>query len=54
MRTTKNSFLSEVLTTMGSALAAAAAVRARAEPDARSLRALGIDPAEFRKIKRNY
>jgi hypothetical protein len=55
MRTnTKYSFLSEVLSTMGNALATAAALHRGGEPTAKNLRALGIDPAEFRKIKRYY
>lgn len=35
----------------GSAIAAASAVDARRQPKARDLRALGIDPEQFRKIR---
>lgn len=52
MRNAKNGFFSEVLTTLGSALAVAAAVRQGTEPSPRNLHALGIDPAQFREIKR--
>ena len=45
------SFFREVLSTMGHALAAAASVRRGGQPAAKNLRGLGIDPAEFRKIK---
>jgi hypothetical protein len=46
------SFFSDVLMTIGSALAAAAAVRQGREPDRRNLRALGIDPDQFHTIRR--
>ena len=51
MRNSNYSFLREVFSTMGHAMAAAAAVRRRQQPMADDLRGLGIDPAEFRKIK---
>ena len=54
MRTNSYSILKEVLSTMGNALATAATLRVGGEPSARNLRALGIDPEAFRRIKRYY
>ena len=51
---TKHSFFREVLSTMGNALAAAAAVHRGAAPAPKRLSALGIDPAEYRRITRYY
>lgn len=52
MKITNKSFFSEVLNTMGNALATVAALHSNRHPDARNLRLLGIDPDEFRKINR--
>ena len=49
---TRHSLVSEILTVIGDALASASAVQQRRQPNARNLRGLGIDPAEFRKIGR--
>jgi hypothetical protein len=51
---TKHSFFREVLSTMGHALAVAAAVQRNAAPEPKRLFALGIDPAEYQRIKRYY
>ncbi len=49
---TKISFLGEVLSVMGDAIAAAAAVRQHRTPRAENLVKLGIDPEQFREIRR--
>jgi hypothetical protein len=51
---TRHSFVSEILTIIGDALASASAVQQGRRPKADNLRGLGIDPAEFRKISRYY
>jgi hypothetical protein len=50
----KHSFLREVLSSMGNAIAAASAVERGAKPLDEDLRRLGIDPEAFRRIKRFY
>ena len=52
--TGNHSFLREVLSTMGNAIAAAAAVHRGGKPAQRHLLALGIDAAEYKRIKRYY
>lgn len=42
----------EIISVMGDALAAAAAVRQGRQPRAHNLLGLGIDPEQFRRIKR--
>ncbi len=42
----------EVFSLIGDAIAAAAAVRDHRQPDAQTLRRLGIDPEQFRQIGR--
>ena len=54
MRNYNRSLFKEVLSTMGNALVIAAAVSRGGKPDAGNLRGLGIDPAEFRNIRRHY
>lgn len=54
MRTNSYSLIREVLSTMGDALATAAALRTGREPAAKNLRGLGIDPVAFHKINRRY
>lgn len=54
MKTRNHSLFREVFSTVGSALATAAAVNRGARPSAQDLRALGIDPAAFGDIKRYY
>ncbi|TWG92395.1 hypothetical protein L598_000500000610 [Mesorhizobium sp. J18] len=49
-RIMKRSTLGMVFSLMGDAIAAAAAVRAHRQPDAQTLRRLGIDPEQFPKI----
>ncbi|MGE0503721.1 MAG: hypothetical protein AB7I79_24185 [Rhizobiaceae bacterium] len=49
---TKPSFLGEVLSVMGDAIAAAAAVRQGRTPRSENLVRLGIDPDQFREIRR--
>ena len=49
---TKLSFLGEVLSVMGDAIAAAASVRQSRQPQAEHLVRLGIDPEQFREIRR--
>ncbi|MBA3449151.1 MAG: hypothetical protein H0T56_16410 [Pseudaminobacter sp.] len=44
--------MGEFFTAFGSAIAAASAVSQGRQPDARNLRALGIDPVQFGKIRR--
>ena len=51
MNNSNHSFLREAFSTMGHAIAVAAAVRRRQQPAADDLRGLGIDPVEFRKIR---
>ena len=51
---TRHSFVSEILTVIGDALASASAVQQGRQPRAKNLRGLGIDPAQFRKIGRYY
>jgi hypothetical protein len=51
---TRHSFVGEILTVIGNALASASAVQQGRRPKADNLRGLGIDPAEFRKISRYY
>jgi hypothetical protein len=51
---TTHSFFREVLSTMGNALAAAAAVHRGATPEPKRLFALGIDPAAYERIRRYY
>jgi len=41
-----------VFAMLGDAISVAAAVRARRQPDAQSLRRLGIDPEQFAQIGR--
>ena len=50
----RHSFISEVLTVIGDALASASAVQQGRQPKAKNLRGLGIDPTQFRKIGRYY
>jgi hypothetical protein len=52
-RNRKRSALGEVFSLMGDAIAAAAAVRAHRQPDAQTLRRLGIDPEQFGAIGRH-
>lgn len=47
----RNAFI-EMFSIIGDAMATAAAVENRRQPDARHLRGLGIDPEQFRKIGR--
>ena len=47
---TMRSTFSAIFGTIGSAINAAGAVENNRAPHSRDLRALGIDPAEFRKI----
>ena len=54
MRNYNRSLFQDVLLTIGSALASAAALNRGGRPNDRNLGGLGIDPAEFRKIKRYY
>jgi hypothetical protein len=54
MRNHNRSLFREVLVTMGNALVTAAAVNRGGRPADRNLRGLGIDPADFRDIKRYY
>jgi hypothetical protein len=54
MRNRNDSFLRRIFSTLTGALATAAAVDVRRRPADDDLRALGIDPAEFRKIRRYY
>jgi len=51
---TRHSFVSEILTVIGDAMATASAVQQGRQPKARNLRGLGIDPAQFREIGRYY
>jgi len=51
---TTRSFVSEILTVIGDALATASAVQQGRQPKAKNLRGLGIDPAQFRTIGRYY
>ncbi len=51
MSTRKRSSFSEWIGIFGSAVAAASAVNHGRQPNARALRALGIDPEKFRQIK---
>jgi hypothetical protein len=44
--------LGELFTVFGNAIAAASAVSQGRQPAARDLRGLGIDPEQFRQIKR--
>jgi hypothetical protein len=53
-KNTKHVFFREVLSTIGNALASAAALNRGAEPEPERLFALGIDPAEYQRIKRYY
>jgi|GEM_PF-1639860 len=48
----KRSKLVELLGVFGNAVAAASAVNHGRQPNAHDLRALGIEPAQFRTIKR--
>jgi len=48
----KRSVLAEFVNVFGNAVAAASAVSHGRQPKARDLRALGIDPAQFRSIRR--
>lgn len=54
MRTGGNSFFADVMSTIGNAIATVGALNRGTNPDDARLRALGIDPVEFRKIKRFY
>jgi len=54
MRTHDRSFLRSIYSALTGALAAAAAVNRNRGPADEDLRALGIDPAEFRNIRRYY
>lgn len=51
-RNTRRTGFGEVLALIGDAVAAAAAVRAHRQPDALTLRRLGIDPEQFDRIGR--
>jgi hypothetical protein len=50
----QHSFLTEVLSSMRNAIAAASAVERGARPMDDDLRRLGIDPEAFRRIRRFY
>lgn len=52
-RNMKRGRLGEVFSIMGDVIAAAAAVRTHRQPDARTLRRLGIDPEQFGRIGLN-
>jgi hypothetical protein len=54
MRNHTRSFLRNMYSTLSSAVAAASAVDRGHRPQDRDLLALGIDPAEFRSIRRYY
>lgn len=43
--------ITEAFSLFGNAVAAAAAIRTGRQPKASNLRALGIDPEQFRKIR---
>lgn len=51
MYTPSRSRFGELIGIFGSAIAAASAVNHGRQPNARDLRALGIDPEKFRQIK---
>jgi hypothetical protein len=51
-RNARPSRLGEIFSLMGDAIAAAAAVRMHRQPDAHTLRRLGIDPEQFARIGR--
>ena len=48
---TRRTTISEVFSLIGSAIATAAAVESARQPRARDLKALGIDPEQFRQIR---
>lgn len=50
----RNSRIKELMSVIGNAFAAAAAVNDGRQPRSRDLRGLGIDPTQFRSIKRYY
>ena len=52
MSTKTRSSLVEFMSIFGSAIAAASAINHGRQPHARDLRGLGIDPQQFRTIKR--
>jgi hypothetical protein len=52
-RNVKRGRLGEVFSIMGDVIAAAAAVRTYRQPDAQTLRRLGIDPDQFGRIGLN-
>lgn len=51
MSTRSRTTFGELIGIFGSAIAAASAVNHGRQPNARDLRALGIDPERFREIK---
>jgi hypothetical protein len=51
-RNKKRTGFGEVFSLIGDAVAAAAAVRTHRQPDAQTLRRLGIDPDQFNQIGR--
>jgi hypothetical protein len=54
MKNRNPSFVRSMLSALAGAVASAAAVDRNSRPTDEDLRALGIDPAEFRKIRRYY
>lgn len=52
MSARKRSAIAELISVFGNAVAASSAVSHGRQPNARDLRALGIEPAQFRTIKR--